>query len=172
MWRSDLMAKFLEKVPHGGCIADVGCGRGSDTEYFLAAGRSVLALDRCCNLIANIPCHPNVRAVCADLETYDLKRDAFAGIWACGVLCFLPSELFRVVLHRLWLSLQKSGILALTMPMGVSKRPIGPRRLLGMTEAELRQIFVGLGPSSMETQIIWRQRNLSRFRWLVAVIEK
>ncbi|RWD70276.1 class I SAM-dependent methyltransferase [Mesorhizobium sp.] len=172
MWRSDLRSAFLAKLPTGGRIADIGCGAGADTSFFAAAGLSVLALDKCERAIGQIPHQPNVTAVCAELETFDFELCAFSGIWACAVLCFLPRDRFEVSFDRLWLSLRRPGVLAITMPMVDSARLVGPKRLLGITECQMREFLERHRPSSVQVSVYWSQRHLSRLRWFIAMVEK
>ena len=42
---NDLYNKFLEYIPVGGRLLDLGCGSGRDTLYFLENGYDVTSLD-------------------------------------------------------------------------------------------------------------------------------
>ncbi|HSQ04466.1 MAG TPA: methyltransferase domain-containing protein [Burkholderiales bacterium] len=65
---SPWVARWAERVPCGGVVLDVACGRGRHARYFAARGYRVEAVDRDAAAIAALHGIAGVTAVRADLE--------------------------------------------------------------------------------------------------------
>ena len=89
---------FLELVPSGGYVMDLGCGAGSASLYFTQNGYRVLAVDGCAEFCE----HTRQRAGCEarNMRFDELDyTDTFDGIWACASLLHVrKADLLRALL--------------------------------------------------------------------------
>ncbi|MCX7430161.1 MAG: class I SAM-dependent methyltransferase, partial [Planctomycetia bacterium] len=78
-----LYERFLNNLPSGALILDLGCGSGRDTKHFLANGYRVHAIDACPELAALATKHTGNKVELASFHdiTTESRYDA---IWACA----------------------------------------------------------------------------------------
>ncbi|MEO0937891.1 MAG: class I SAM-dependent methyltransferase [Pseudomonadota bacterium] len=131
------LAAFLEAVPQGGRILDLGCGPGYAAKAMAEAGRSVLATDAVAEMVALAAQHPGVEA---RQQSFDgpLEADGFHGIWANFSLLHAPRAAMQGHLGHLHKALKSSGIFHIGMKLGTgSKRDSIGRLYTYYTEEEL-----------------------------------
>lgn len=103
---SHWVSRWAERVPAGGRVLDVACGRGRHARLFAARGHPVEAVDRDPAVLSWLSGVANVTARCADIEsgTWPYEDQRFAGI---AVVYYLWRPLFP----RLLASLAPEGVL-------------------------------------------------------------
>ena len=152
------VSKFAPLVPTAGTVLDLACGKGRHTDYFLAKGHPVIALDRDTTDIAAFIQNPACKVVKFDLEdpvlidadcktmVYDTRLPFYEQELDCIVVV---NYLYRPLLPLLARSLRSGGILIYqTFMTGnhVYGRPRDPNFLLKPGElsetlrADLEQI--------------------------------
>ena len=126
---SPWVLRFVERVPAGGAVLDLACGRGRHTRLFLARGHPVTALDRDVSDLSDLDGSPGLEILEADLEDgtpWPLEGRRFAGL---VVTNYLYRPLFPVLID----SLESGGCLIYeTFARGNERygRPRNPDHLL------------------------------------------
>lgn len=131
------LAAFLEAVPQGGHVLDLGCGPGYAAGAMAEAGLSVLATDAVAEMVALAAQHPGVEA---RQQSFDgpLEADSFDGIWANFSLLHAPRDAMPGHLAHLRKALKKGGFFHIGMKLGTgSKRDAIGRLYTYYTEDEL-----------------------------------
>ncbi len=98
---SPWVQRFAQRVPPGGRVLDIACGRGRHTRLFLDLGHPVVAIDRDLAGLAQIADHPGLTGIETDLESeprLPLEGDLFAGVVVTNYLHrpLLPQIVARV----------------------------------------------------------------------------
>lgn len=132
--------EFLEKLPTGAKILDLGCGSGRDTKYFLERGYEVDAIDGSAKLCALASEYTGISVKCqlfqelAEAEKYD-------GIWACSSLLHLSLGKLDEVLYRIEKALKPQGILYMSFKYGVFEGERNGRYFLDFTEEKMNRLL-------------------------------
>ena len=91
------VARWADRIPAGGRVLDVACGKGRHSRFFAARGHPVEAVDRDAALLAELAGNPGITTRCADLERGPWP---YAGDWFAGIVVanYLHRPLFRYLL--------------------------------------------------------------------------
>ena len=105
-------------------ILDAGCGPGHHSVWFAEQGCEVEGLDVSPSMIriaeANKVTHTNYRiADMRDLQRAYGARNIFDGIWACASCFHITKEAFGNQMYEFLAVMKPSGVLALSMQVGV-----------------------------------------------------
>ncbi len=97
---SPWVERWADRVPEGGRVLDIACGRGRHARYFAARGHEVEAVDRDPLKLATLEGLSGVTTRCADLEggPWPFEGERFAGI---VVVNYLHRPLFPRILESL-----------------------------------------------------------------------
>jgi SAM-dependent methyltransferase len=103
-------------------IADIGCGAGRDSQYFLRHGHPVTACDLSWEMLAIVRrrygYYPLLRLVQMDMDHMPFRDMSFGGAWVCASLLHVPAarlehtldEILRVLIPGAGISISmKSG---------------------------------------------------------------
>jgi SAM-dependent methyltransferase len=110
-----LIESFIEQLPPGARVLDLGCGTGHPIASLLARHAfAVHGVDRSAALLAEA--QRNVAA--ATFEQAELEDYAIPGTWQ-GIICFdalfhLPRAAHEPLLRRIFRALDQGGVLLLT----------------------------------------------------------
>ena len=132
--------EFLEKLPVGARILDLGCGSGRDTKYFLERGYEVDAIDGSKELCALASEYTGIPVKCQLFQELD-EVGKYDGIWACSSLLHLSLGELDDVLHRIEKALKPQGILYMSFKYGVFEGERNGRYFLDFTEEKLNQLL-------------------------------
>ena len=132
--------EFLEKLPAGACILDLGCGSGRDTKYFLERGYEVDAIDGSKELCAMAAEYTGILVKCQLFQEFD-EVGKYDGIWACSSLLHLSFGELDDVLYRIEKALKPQGILYMSFKYGVFEGERNGRYFLDFTEEKLNQLL-------------------------------
>ena len=80
--------EFIEGLPAGAKILDLGCGSGRDTKYFLEHGYRVDAIDGSAELCTLASEYTGIPVKCQLFQELDAS-EVYDGIWACSSLLHL-----------------------------------------------------------------------------------
>ena len=132
--------EFLEKLPDGACILDLGCGSGRDTKYFLERGYEVDAIDGSKELCTMASEYTGIPVKCQLFQEFD-EVEKYDGIWACSSLLHLSLGELDEVLYRIEKALKPQGILYMSFKHGVFEGERNGRYFLDFTEEKLNQLL-------------------------------
>jgi SAM-dependent methyltransferase len=147
---------FLDRLPAGAHILDLGCGPGLQAERMLRRGFSVDAIDAAPGFVAAA----RARGVAARLARFD-EIDAIAqydAVWASFSLLHAPRADLRGHLAALARALRPGGLLHLGMKLGegAARDPLG-RLYTYVTADEAEGLVAGAGLA-----ILTRETGVSR----------
>ena len=141
---------FMELLPAGSRIMDLGCGAGGASLYFTRAGYSVLAVDGCREFCE----YTRQRAGCETRNMFFEElddEDAFDGIWACASLLHVPKAGLPGILRRIHRALKKDGVFYASFKYGETEREKNGRRFSDFTEDSLRALLDEAGGFRVKT---------------------
>ena len=103
---SQWVVRWAERVPAGGRVLDLACGRGRHARLLAARGHPVEAVDRDPAVLSWLSGVANVTARCADMETgaWPYEGQRFAGI-------VVVNYLWRPLFPRLLAALAAEAVL-------------------------------------------------------------
>jgi SAM-dependent methyltransferase len=122
------VVRWAGRIPVGGRVLDLACGRGRHARYFASSGHPVEAVDRDPDALASLAGVPGITTRRADLEggAWPYEREQFAGI-------VVANYLHRPLFPRLLEALLPGGVLIYeTFAAGNERygRPSSPAFLL------------------------------------------
>ncbi len=167
-----LYQQFLQYLPLGSSILDIGCGSGRDTLYFHQQGYQVFAIDYSPEIVAlarkntNLPIKLQSFYNLTDHEKYD-------GIWACASLLHCERARLPEVLSNIIHALKPSGICYLSFKYGNQNRLKEGRSFTDLNEiqaSELLKLFPNI--YLLQQWITQDQRPNSKEQWLNIIFKK
>ncbi|MBO4687461.1 MAG: class I SAM-dependent methyltransferase [Clostridiales bacterium] len=136
---------FLELVPSGGKILDLGCGAGSATVHFMKSGYQVTAVDGCAEMVDHTWNISGCQARQLLFEELDYS-DVFDGVWACASLLHVHKAELPDILRLVHKALKEGGVLYASFKYGDEERVKDDGRLFSdFTEDSVRALFEGVG---------------------------
>jgi SAM-dependent methyltransferase len=166
-----LYEPFLEHIPTGGRILDLGCGSGRDTKFFSDQSYEVVAIDASINMV-----EATQRIADADVQQLRFDEmdfvDEFDGIWACASLLHIPETELKNILEKCLQALRSSGTIFASFKYGSTQRIKGGRLFTDLNETKLVTLLdtlkFRLVVSHWVTQDVRSDR--SDEKWLNAII--
>lgn len=113
----ELCDKFLEMLPEGGSILDLGCGSGRDSAYFISHGYDVTAMDGSRELCELAGIHIGQDVLHLSFSEIDFNQ-VFDGIWANASLLHVPSREINGIMEKIIRSLKPGGVLYMSFKYG------------------------------------------------------
>ncbi len=108
---------FMERLPAGAHVLDLGCGPGTASATMVAHGFVVTATDASAEMVALAARHAGVEARLATFEEIE-GRDLYDGIWANFSLLHAPRDQMPGHLARLVTALKPGGMFHIGMKLG------------------------------------------------------
>lgn len=106
---SAIQNRFLQYVPDGGLICDLGCGSGRDAKAFLDAGYLVKAIDGSAKLCQITSRWLQIPVECQSFDQFH-EQNQFDGLWACSSLLHCPKKDLPDLFSRIENSLKPGGV--------------------------------------------------------------
>lgn len=113
----EIIDGFIEYLPDGAEVMDLGCGSGRDSLYFIERGFDVTAVDGSHELseLASIHIGQDVLT----MRFHELSfSDVFDGVWANASLFHMAPQGLKEVLNKIYNSLKVGGILHMSFKHG------------------------------------------------------
>lgn len=137
---------FLDRLPAGGQILDLGCGGGQDSQVMLARGFDVTPLDGSAGLAA--VAERRIGRAVRLMRFEDLEDEAaFDAVWANASLLHVPTPGLPEVLARVRRALRPGGLFyaGYKAGQGAGRDRLG-RYFNFLSREELEQAYRAAGP--------------------------
>ena len=161
-----LYDKFLEHIPTGGRIMDIGCGSGRDVKWFRDHGYEAYGLDASEELVKIARAELGIPVEIGRTEEWKAD-EPFDGIWCCASLMHLNDEACRHFFENLNHNLKPGGALYVSVKSGIETgEDEAGRYLRNFTEEELREMINTIaGLKASELWFTEDTMHRSNFRW-------
>jgi len=113
----ELYRPFLDKLPDGAHILDLGCGSGRDGKGFIENGYSVTALDGSAEIAACAEKLIGQPVIVTPIQEIQFSNE-FDGVWACASLLHCSKGQMHDVLVRITKALKDKGIAYMSFKWG------------------------------------------------------
>lgn len=124
-WAQYLTAKFLEQVPKGSKVLDLGCGPGWEAKFFSENGLEVVGIDFSSRMIELARKNaPGVKFFVMDVRELNLGPGEFEGVFAKAVLLHLRREEVPSVLGGIHRILKLGGLLHISVKEGEGEKVV------------------------------------------------
>lgn len=114
---TELLDKFIQSIPIGATVMDVGCGSGRDSLYLKENGFNVIPIDASKELADMAGETINQEVIVANIENFKLENPV-DGIWAMASLLHLSKNDFKKALVNIYDSLKEDGTFFFALKIG------------------------------------------------------
>lgn len=144
---ADLQA-FLDGLPSGSHVLDLGCGPGNSARLMAEAGHTVIATDASTEMVKLAASHPGVTAHHATFDDIS-GTNLYDGVWANFSLLHAERDSLPRHLAALSKALKPNGLFHIGMKSGTgSKRDSIGRKYTYVTKDELDHLLADAGLTS------------------------
>lgn len=174
--RLPLSAEWLQCLPAGASLLDLGCGGGKDAGDLDRRGYRVVGLDlTSALLLAGRRQYPSLPLVRADLRNLPFQARSFDGLWAAASLMHLPKPEARRILADLWKLVRPGGLFAATVTYGVKSRLVTDgwvpgRYFARWKKEELARAVRRAGWTILELKVVTNRER--KGRWINLLAQK
>lgn len=112
-----VLDKFIEYLPEGSSVLDLGCGSGRDSLYLIEKGFDVTALDGAEELCELASIHIRQDVLHMKFDEIDFNN-VFDGVWACASLVHVTPDKIDSILKKVIGSMKTDGILYMSFKYG------------------------------------------------------
>ena len=144
--------KFLEFVPDGGRILDVGCGSGRDSKAFLDAGYDVVSFDASKEMCKRASDYIGREVLNMRFEEVSFDNE-FDGIWASASLLHVPMGQLPAVLRKMRRALKPGGVMYASFKYGEGPKARGERMFSDFNERTVGPLFEDADFHILHTEI-------------------
>lgn len=131
-----LQEEFIQRLPRGGRVLDLGCGSGRDSLAFLKAGLAVDAVDGSVQMAKAASGLTGLPVMHATFSDYD-PQGPYDGIWACSSLLHVPAAQLAGVIAKYARALAPGGTFYLSFKLGFHDGMRGGRLFTDLDEPAL-----------------------------------
>jgi SAM-dependent methyltransferase len=169
-----LLFEWLQCLPTGGRLLDLGCGGGKDAGDLDRRGYCVVGLDRTNALLsAGRRQYPSLPLIRADLRDLPFQARSFDGLWAAASLMHLPKPVARRILADLYRLVRPGGFFAATVTYGVKSRLVTEgwvpgRYFARWKKEELARAVRRAGWNILELKVVTNRERKGRWLNLLA----
>lgn len=168
----EILDRFLEVIPDGGSILDLGCGSGRDSAYFLSKGYDVTAMDGSEEMCDLASVHIGQDVLRLKFSEIDFN-EVFDGIWACSSLLHVPGNEIVEILNKVIKSLKPEGVLYMSFRYGDFEGIRNERYYTDYRSKNLKDIIEEL--NGIELIDIWKTEDVIPGRdiiWINTLVRK
>ena len=165
-----LYKRFLEYVPVGGRIMDLGCGSGRDVKWFRDHGYQAFGMDASEKLVQKAR-EMQIPVAIGRIEEW-LAEEPFDGIWCCASLIHLSLEDVKQFFSHLKYNLKPSGVLFISAKSGIMTGYDQKGRYFSNYNPETIKSLVS-DNDGLSIETMWYtadELGRSEFNWLNAII--
>lgn len=169
---SNVYKPFLEYVPQGGKILDVGCGSGRDALYFKNAGFVVDAFDYSESLVELAKEKTGLDIQHKSFYDLDIVNE-YDGIWACASLLHCERSRLIEVMQKIIAALKTKGICYVSFKYGDQDRTKDGRSFTDLNEEQAQELLDNFENIKLLKQwITTDNRPDKQEKWLNIVFQK
>ena len=169
---SHLQNQFIEMLPAGGTILDLGCGSGRDSKAYKNAGFKVIAVDGSEALCKIAGEYIGQEVICCKFQDLEVKGK-LDGVWACATLLHLEKEDVVKTMQKLTDCLVPGGIFYASFKYGDFSGDRNGRFFTDMTEDSFAELLKQVEGLEIVKQIITEDARPDRSeRWLNVFLKK
>lgn len=174
--RPSLLVEWLEYLPAGTRLLDLGCGGGRDAGDLDLRGYRVVGVDRTSALLsAGRRRYRSLPLVRADLRQLPFHAMSFDGLWAAASLMHLPKPEARRILADLCKLVRPGGLFAATVTYGMKSRLmtdgwVPGRYFARWKKDELARVVRRAGWTILELKVVANRER--KGRWLNLLAQK
>lgn len=169
---SHLQNQFIEMLPEGGTILDLGCGSGRDSKAYKTAGFKVIAVDGSEALCKIASEYIGQEVICCKFQDLEIKEE-LNGVWACATLLHLEKDDVIKTMQKLSASLVPGGIFYASFKYGDFSGNRNGRYFTDMTEDSFAEILKQVESLSIVKQMITEDARPDRSeKWLNVFLKK
>ena len=174
--RPSLLVEWLQHLPAGTRLLDLGCGGGRDAGDLDLRGYRVVGVDRTSALLsAGRRRYRSLPLVRADLRQLPFHAMSFDGLWAAASLMHLPKPEARRILADLCKLVRPGGLFAATVTYGMKSRLVTDGWVPGRYFArwkkdELARVVRRAGWTILELKVVANRER--KGRWLNLLAQK
>jgi len=171
-----LLVEWLEYLPSGTRLLDLGCGGGRDAGDLLLRGYRVVGVDRSSALLsAGRRRYRSLPLVRADLRQLPFQTTSFDGLWAAASLMHLPKPVARRIMAFLCKLVRPGALFAATVTHGTKSRLVTDGWVPGRYFArwkrdELARAVRRAGWTILELKVVANRER--KGRWLNLLAQK
>lgn len=171
-----LLTEWLQRLPAGASLLDLGCGGGQDAGVLNRRGYRVVGVDRTSALLLAGRCrYGSLPLIRADLRNLPFHAMSFDGLWAAASLMHLPKQDARCILADLYRLVRQGGLFAATVTYGVKSRLVTDGWVPGRYFArwrkdELARAVRRAGWTILELKIVTNRER--KGRWINFIAKK
>ena len=167
-----LYCDFLNNIPQGGKILDLGCGSGRDTKAFIDRGYSVTAVDGSPSLCEMAKVQLGIEVECSDFNELNYKEE-FDGVWACASLLHCSRENLPNIIDKIKNALVPNGVVYMSFKYGDFEGEKLGRFFLDLNEERFEEILQKT--NGLEKIKVWQSEDTRREKdviWLNALLRR
>jgi SAM-dependent methyltransferase len=174
--RPPLLTEWLQHLPAGASLLDLGCGGGQDVSDLDRRGYRVVGVDRTSALLAaGRRRYGSLPLVRADFRHIPFHTMSFDGLWVAASLMHLPKQDARCILADLCRLVRPGGLFAATVSYGVKSRLVTDGWVPGRYFArwrkdELARAVRRAGWTILELKVVSNRER--KGRWINFIAQK
>lgn len=169
---SHLQNQFIEMLPAGGTILDLGCGSGRDSKAYKKAGFKVIAVDGSESLSKIASEYIGQEVLCAKFQNLCIQ-EPLDGVWACATLLHLEKEDVISTMQKLSKNLVSGGIFYVSFKYGHFSGERDGRFFTDMTEDAFADVISNIEELTIVKQMITEDARPDRTeKWLNVFLKK
>ncbi len=164
--------RFMELIPDGGSILDLGCGSGRDSACFKDRGYDVTAVDGSAQMCSLASIHIGQDVLNLKFSDIDFN-EVFDGVWACASLLHVASEEMPEILHKIFKSMKPGGVLYVSYKYGDFEGLRDGRYYTDLRTRKLKELLSEF--ENIEVLDIWKSEQIIQEEeriWLNALVKK
>jgi SAM-dependent methyltransferase len=170
---TEIMKPFIELMPEGAEVLDLGCGSGRDTVALEEQGYLVTPMDGSKRMCELAEIYTDRDVLCLTFEEMDFQ-EVFDGIWACASLLHVPSAEMPGIMEKVLAALKPGGILYFSVYEGERDGFCGGRWYCDYTEAGIRKLMARFAHADILD--IWKtdpvRQDTADRQWLNVLVKK
>ena len=144
-----LLDAFNSRLTAGGCVLDLGCGPGRDTDHLQARGLDAFGLDLSFGMLQEAKKRTPWNFVQGDMRQLPLPAGQLDGVWLSAALLHLPRPTAPQALQEVHRVLKSGGVLFLGVKQGTGESwqesKLGQRFFIYYELDEIRNLIQAAG---------------------------